>query len=298
MNRCPIRGRTASLLLAWLILPFLSPSLASGRPLLAQAAGQANSSQLQRQAKQQFESGNVNRAIQIWTILISRGMDVVPSLYNRAQAYLLLEQYGLALRDIQKIEELQRPAVTSNVQVLKGIALHETGDLQGALAAFNVAEKLDQNPLTYANRAAVLIKLNRLPQARADLAAAVARDPSRANLYNQAVVERRMGNNEACIRITTRLAAGQPGFFPAYTLRGICHYQNKSHEAALADLLRSNKLDPNQPDVYLHLGLSLIALNRAREANQFLLRAADLYLGQRDQEQYAKVMNIISGLGP
>jgi len=292
------RRWTAPLLLAGLIVPLLSPPDASALPLLAQVVGQAGSRQLQQQAKQQFQSGNVNRAIQIWTILISRGMDVVPSLYNRAQAYLLLEQYSLALRDIQKIEELQRPAVTSNVQVLKGIALHETGDLQGALAAFNVAEKLDQNPLTYANRAAVLIKLNRLAQARADLAAAVARDPSRANLYNQAVVERRMGNNEACIRITTRLAAGQPGFFPAYTLRGICHYQNKNYEAALADLLRSNKLDPTQPDVYLHLGLSMIALDRAKEANQFLLRAADLYLAQRDQEQYAKVMNLISGLGP
>jgi tetratricopeptide (TPR) repeat protein len=255
---------------------------------------QAPQQSFRLEADREFQRGNVNRAIQIWSQLILQGQDVEASLYNRIQAYLVIRQFPLALADLNSLERIQRPQINSNTYLLRGITLNELHDFPGALKNFNLALGQDRNPLVYANRAITYQNNGRLDLAEADLNQAVLSEASPASLYNLAAIQRQLGHYKQCLLNLNRAIGLNGGFPPAYSLRGICHYYLGAYNLAMGDLLRANALDPGQPESYHYLGLSLAALKRPNEANQFLLKAADLYLGQNDQIRYQQLMQLLT----
>jgi tetratricopeptide (TPR) repeat protein len=257
---------------------------------LAQASHQA----LRLEADRQFQQGNVNRAIQIWSQLILEGQEVEASLYNRIQAYLVIRQFPLALADLNALGRIQRPHVKSNTYLLRGITLNELRNYPEALNNFNLALSQDRNPLVFANRAIVYQNSGHLDLAEADLKQAVLIETSPTSLYNLAAIQRQRGQYKECLLNLNKALGLNGGFPPAYTLRGVCQYYLGSYDLAIGDFLRANSIDPGQPESYHYLGLSLAALKRPQEANQFLLKAADLYLGQNNQNRYQEVMQLLT----
>jgi tetratricopeptide (TPR) repeat protein len=250
------------------------------------------------QAYQAFQSGRVNEAIAIWTTLIDSGQDVNGSLYNRAQAYIVIRQYALALADLNQLEVLQRPTVNASIFTLKGIAHNELRDPAAALRDFSLSLKIQPTSLAYANRALVYQSQGKLPQAEQDLQTAVKLDPTHTNIFNLASVQRSRGNTKACIANTSTLISFNPvAFFPAYTLRGVCHYLAGNHDLSLADLLKSTSLDRSQPQAFRYIGLNLLAMGNKAEARQALLKSADLYMAASDQKAYQEVMQDIARSG-
>lgn len=260
---------------------------------VAQASHQA----LRVEADRQFEQGQINRAIQLWSQLIIQGQDIAASLYNRAQAYLVLRQFSLAMADLDTLEKIQRPQVKPETYLLRGIAFNELHDFPQALHNFNLALGLNRNSMGFANRALAYQNHGRLDLAKADLQQAVLIEASPTNLYNLAAIQRQLGQAKPCLSNLNKAIELNPGFAPAYTLRGICHYWLGDHKLAITDFLRANTIDPNQPESYHYLGLALAALQRPKEANQFLLKAADLYLAQNNQILYQQVMRLLTKSG-
>jgi len=270
---------------------------ASTSPAPAAGSG-ASTTALRRLADQRFAAGAINGAIQIWSTLIAENRDLEPCLYNRAQAYLILAQLPLAQLDLDRLVILQRQRPNSSTFLLRGILNNELGNPTQALVDFDRALKIDANPLVYANRALAYQRKGQLDRAEADLQLAVRQDPSASNLHNLAVVQRQLGRLEACISNASLVLRAKPTFAPAYTVRGLCLYGLRRYQEAIADFLRSTTINPAQAEAQHYLGLSMVALGRAAEANPVLLRAADLYLAERNQQGYQAVMQQLASPSP
>jgi tetratricopeptide (TPR) repeat protein len=291
-------GSAAALAAPLLVSPG-SSSAAPGSTTPAPSADSGGSTTALRQlADQRFAAGAINGAIQIWSGLIAANRDLEPCLYNRAQAYLILAQLPLAQLDLDRLVILQRQRPSSSTFLLRGILNNELGNPNQALADFERALKIDANPLVYANRALAYQRMGQLDRAEADLQLAVRQDPSASNLHNLAVVQRQLGRPEACINNASLVIRAKPTFAPAYTVRGLCLYELRRYPEAIADFLRSTTINPVQAEAHHYLGLSMVALGRAAEANPVLLRAADLYLAERNQQGYQAVMQQLASPSP
>ena len=269
-------------------LLLLSSLLGMTRPARAEAAP------LAIQAQQAFNSGNINAAIALWSQMISAGQDVQDGLYNRAQAFMVLHQFPLALNDLNQLEVLQKPKVRSYTFLLRGIVLNEMQNYNSALQDFNHAEQIDNNRLVFTTRAVAYQRTGQFAHAERDLLRAVRVDPSQANIHNLAAIQLSLGKFSDCVNHSSRVVAAYRTFYPAYTVRGICFFRLGRMENAVADFLRSTSLNPEQADASQYLGLALISLGKPDQARPFLLRAADLSLGQNDQVRYQEVMKILS----
>lgn len=298
-----LRGRRwlPSLLLLALLTPAAGLQASGSKAHAADAAAgrsillaQASLNPLAIQAQQAFNSGNINAAIALWSQLINSGQEVQDSLYNRAQAFLVLRQFPLALNDLNQLEEMQRPSVRSMTFLLRGIVFNEMQNYAAALRDYNLAQKIDNNRLVYANRAVTYQRTGQFAKAETDLLQAIRTDPSQSNIHNLAAIQLSLNKYAECAANATRALASNKTFYPAYTVRGICLYNLGRLEPAVADFLRTTTLNPAQADASHYLGLSLIALGKPDQARNLLLRAADLYLSQNDQVRYQEVMKILS----
>ena len=202
-----------------------------------------------------------------------------------------------AVCDLNQLQKLQQPAVRSNTLVLRGIVHNETGNYQQALADFDQALAIDRNPLVFSNRAIAYQRTGQLAKAEADLQAAVKANSSQSNVYNLGAIQRLLNRYDLCIENAGKVIAANVTFAPAYTLRGMCLYSLGRYEPAIAELLRGTTINRFQPDAYHYLGLSMMALKKSDQANQALLKAADLYLSQGDQQKYQEIMRLLASPG-
>ena len=272
-------------------LALLSP--AWSQEVSPQGASSANRSPAEAAAAS-FNGGQYNEAIAGWTSMINKGDQVKTALLNRAKAYLVIQQPLLAIEDLNSLEKTAAPNEKSTLLVLKAVAFSSLGRKDESLRAFNQAEALDRNPYVYINRATVYQDMGDLDSARADLQKAIAMQPSRANYFNLAVLERRSANYKACIEILTAILKQDNSFVPAYAQRGICLASDGRQLEAIQDLLKAVTLDPALADAYLQLGKSMLSQGKAEAAKSYFLKAADLYLSQGKTSSYQAAMKLIS----
>ena len=130
-----------------------------------------------------FQSGNINRAIQVWTRLIVQNNLKEQSLYNRAQAYLVIRQFQLANSDLDLLLSSRLSSVSrSSVLILRGIVFSEQGNLPAALQELNASLSLEPSAGGLSNRAVVYLKQKKYKLAEADLRQAIKSDSSQSNL--------------------------------------------------------------------------------------------------------------------
>ena len=241
-----------------------------------------------------FNAGQYNEAIAGWTNMINKGDQVKVALLNRAKAYLVINQPLLAIDDLDKLEKTAGRNEKSTLLVLKAVAYSSLGQKENSLKAFNEAEALDRNPYVYINRATVYQDLGNLDEARKDIQKAISMQPTRANYFNLAVLERKSGNYKPCVEILTTILGQDNSFVPAYAQRGICLASDSRHQEAIQDLLKAITLDPTLADAYLQLGKSMLALGKPEAAKSYLLKSADLYLAQGKTVAYQAAMKLVS----
>ena len=258
-----------------------------------QGASSANRSPAEAAAAS-FNGGQYNEAIAGWTSMINKGDQVKTALLNRAKAYLVIQQPLLAIEDLNSLEKTAAPNDKSTLLVLKAVAFSSLGQKEESLRAFNQAEALDRNPYVYINRATVYQDMGDLDSARLDLQKAIAMQPSRANYFNLAVLERRSANYKACIEILTAILKLDNSFVPAYSQRGICLASDGRHLEAIQDLLKAVTLDPALADAFFQLGKSMLSLGKPEAAKSYFLKAADLYLSQGKTASYQAAMKLVS----
>lgn len=243
-----------------------------------------------------FNSGNYNEAIATWTSLIAKAGQAKDALLNRAKAYLVIRQPLLAVADLEKLEKTAGRNEKSMVLMLKAVAYSDLGNKEEALRFFAEAEAIDQNPYVYINRASVYQSMGNLEAARSDIQKAVFIQPTRANFFNLAVLERRSGNFGVCVNILSTILNGDTSFAPAYAQRGICLASEGKHQEAIKDLLKAITLEPSIADAYFQMGKSMNALGKKDGAKSYLLKSADIYLAQGKIVEYQSAMKLVAAL--
>jgi tetratricopeptide (TPR) repeat protein len=246
--------------------------------------------------EQNFQQGNMTRAIQQWSRDIKNGNNIVDNLFNRSQAYILLKQYQFALEDVNQIIQIQGKNTPSQVFVVKGIALSELNQLQEAIQSFNTAEKLDSSPGIYNNRALAYQKLGQLNKALEDLTKSVQLLPTPVARLNLANLRIQLKQFQQVVDEMNQLIATDKTFFPAYLTRGIAYYNLGQYETAVRDFVVTLKIWPDQPEAYYYAGLSFAKLNRQEDASQNLIRSADLYLQRNQSNEYHQVLKKMNEL--
>jgi len=245
-------------------------------------------------AASNFEAGNYNEAIATWTSMIGKGLNPSEARLNRAKAYLVIRQPLLAISDLESLERTAKKNEKSTLIVLKAVAYGNLGNKKESLRFFNEAEAIDQNPYVYINRASLYQEIGNLAGARNDIEKAIAIQPTRANFFNLAVLERRSGRYPECINVLTSILKQDSSFAPAYTQRGICLANIGKHQEAIKDLLKSLTIDPSSADAYFQMGKSMLAIGKGEGAKPYLLKSADIYLSQGKAQSYQDAMTLIA----
>lgn len=248
-------------------------------------------------AHESFQSGNLTRAVQQWTQAIRANEDVVRSLFNRSQAFVMLNQYDFALRDINQVIDLEGPNTGADVFLIQGIILSNLDRLPEALDSFQQAESRQPSDLIYSNRALVYQRAEDYPAALVDMERAIELAPTPVNQLNLANLHVQMGEHERAIARLNQLLESDDTFFPAYLARGIAFHNLGEHQSALQDFLYTLTIAPNQPEARYYSGLSLATLGHQEEAAQSLIAAADLYLAQNQSDSYHQVLEKMAELG-
>lgn len=247
-------------------------------------------------AEEHFRRGSITRAIQIWSSDIKNGKEMIKSLYNRSQAYIVLKQYDAALQDLNQLIKLQGVNTPTQVYIIRGIALSEIGRLDEAIADFDQAEKLEPSYLVYSNRGLAYQRSQQYQKALADLLKSVQLSPTPIAKLNLANVRIQLGQFAEVLTEMNQILEKEKTFFPAYLVRSIANYNLGKYEAAIQDCLFTLKILPDQPEAYYYAGLSFAKLNRKEDAAQNLVRAADLYLRQNQANNYRQVLEKMSEL--
>jgi len=273
------------------LLPSINGSNAESQNPSAPAANTSNTN-----PEDQFKKGNITAAIQLWSRDIKNGKEVAKSLYNRSQAYILLKQYDIALRDLNQLIAMQGVTTPSQVYIVRGIAFNELNRLAEAIEDFNQAEKLTPSALVYTNRGLAYQRLGQLTKAIEDFNKAVKISPIPINKLNLANVQIQLGQFNEVVNTMSKLISEEQSFFPAYLVRSIAYYNLGQYEASIRDCVFSLKLSPDQPDAYYYAGLSFAKLNQKEDASQNLVKSADLYLRQNQSNNYQQVLQKMSEL--
>lgn len=247
-------------------------------------------------AAENFQRGNLTRAIQQWGQDIKQGSNVMPALLNRSQAYILLKQYDFAVQDLNQLIQIQGRNTPAEAFLIRGIALSELNRLPEAIQSFDQAEKLQPSPLVYNNRALAYERAGQLPQALTDLSKAVQMAPTPVSRLNLANIRIQMGQFKQVVEEMDQLVIKEKSFFPAYLTRGIAYYNLTQYENAIRDFILSLQILPDQPEAYYYAGLSFAKLNRKEDAIQNLIRSADLYLQQNQSSHYRRVLEKMNEL--
>jgi len=166
-----------------------------------------------------------------------------------------------------------------------------------ALKDLDLAWAKGRDPLALSNKVVVLKTMGRGLEAY-ELSKQVALiDPSAANYYNLALIHRDNKQFDACRQLTGIIFQNNPSNAPNYSLRGICGFEQQQYKIALADLLRSNAIAPEQAETYVYIGKSLMKLGKLDEGTNWILRGSSLYLRQSKIVEYEKALKAASERG-
>ena len=244
-------------------------------------------------ARKLFDTGDTIAAIEQWNRLLLKQPDHQAALLNRAQAYLVLQQHALALADLNALSAVGTGPLFADVLVLKGVAEAALGRQGIALQYFNQAWSKGKSFVALANKAMLLKTMGRTLEASELFKQLVLLEPTVANLYNLAVMQKDDKSYELCRDTASLVLRSNSAHAPSYALRGTCAYYQKFDEAALADLLRSHALAPDQAETHLTIAKILMRRGKREEGLNWMLKAASLYLQQGKVFDYQQVLQLV-----
>lgn len=245
----------------------------------------------QDEARIQFENGDLIGAIETWNRQLIEKPGLISAQFNRALAYIVLGEYEMALKDLdQLIATSPERQSRSSIGLLRGVALASMGKHLQAVQEFDQAWKIGKNPSALANKAMSINSLGQTKKAYELMKQVVVIDPTTANYYKQATLEKELGQYEACIKSLNTIIQSEKMNAPAYALRGRCRSGLKQNESAMADLLRSQSLAASDPETLMTIGTLLRQSGKDDEALKWILKAASIYLSQHKRADYEEAL--------
>jgi tetratricopeptide (TPR) repeat protein len=168
----------------------------------------------------------------------------------------------------------QSPGVRLNL----GVALAATGDLEGAIAAYEEAIHLKPDYATaYYNRGNAYRLLGRREQALADYTKAIELRPDHTSAwYNRGNAYRLLGQKDRALADYTRAVALNPGYAKAWCNRGVVYAALGQNDRAIADYTKAIELEPGNATTWYDRGNSRAALGQREMAVADLTKALEL----------------------
>lgn len=139
----------------------------------------------------------------------------------------------------------------------QGITLHNQGDYQGAIAAYNQAIEVEPNNANaYISRGNTRRKLGDYQKAIADYDWSIQINPYRANtFYNRGIVRAESGDYQGAITDFDRAIEIKSNYASAYVNRGMIRYELEDFQGAIADYNRAIDIDDKEADAYENRGI-------------------------------------------
>ena len=136
------------------------------------------------------------KAIEYFTIVLKEEKEHKGALDKRAKAFAGLKSYDLAIKDSEKLVQLE--ADNAESQANHALILYLMGNKEEAIRFFNAAVKLEpNNPYRYSSRAFVKERMGDLKGALADYDRAINLDPEDSISYNnKGLIEEKLGRKE------------------------------------------------------------------------------------------------------
>jgi predicted O-linked N-acetylglucosamine transferase (SPINDLY family) len=249
----------------------------STSPDVAQSAPSLESpDELFREAQNLHQTGQFEKAIELYTVCLERAPDRAEAFYKRANALNSLGRPEPALEDYDR-------AITMNPSYAyalcnRGSVLERLGRREEALASYDRAIDLDpEDSLTHYNRGSVLKDLKRYAEALTSYESAIALNGNFAEAYvNRGNVLQELRRHEVAIDSFERALALNPTIAQAFQGRGICLHILKRLQPALADYNKAIALKPDLAEAFLNRGNLLAELDRHAEATTDYQKASEL----------------------
>lgn len=206
-------------------------------------------------AKQLYETGNQAVAASNFTVAIERYTQAialhpwVPEFYfNRAVAYRGTRRFDLAIRDFEKVIELNpKLPMPAWVELYLGLGTvyQENAEYTRAIDNLDKALRLDpSNAKIFLNRGNTYFFLKNYDQALADINKSLELEEIPLGHYSRAKVLETMGESDKAIAAYTKAIEQNPQFAEAHSNRGLLFQKKRSLELALKDFTRAISIDP------------------------------------------------------
>jgi tetratricopeptide (TPR) repeat protein len=140
----------------------------------------------------------------------------------------------------------------------RGVIRKDKGDLDSALADYNEAIRLDpNNTLPYNNRGNTRKDKGDLDGALADYSEAIRLDPNNALFYfNRGIIRRDKGDLDGALADYNEAIRLNPQYAYAYNHRGWVRNEQGDLDGAIADFSEAVRLNPNYTESYCNRGLA------------------------------------------
>jgi predicted O-linked N-acetylglucosamine transferase (SPINDLY family) len=193
-----------------------------------------------------LQGGELERAIQLYDVVIVRRRDHAEAYYKRANALNGLGRWEMALSDYDQATALN-PGY-ANAFCNRGATLERLGRWDEALASYNRAVALNpDDSLAYFNRGSVLKELKRFGEALAGYERAIALKNDHVEAYiNRGHILRHLCRYEAAVASYDKAIELKPVYAEAFQGRAFCLLNLKRIEAAIANLNQSLALKADQ----------------------------------------------------
>jgi predicted O-linked N-acetylglucosamine transferase (SPINDLY family) len=227
------------------------------------------------------QSGQLERAAQLYAILIASEPENAETYYKRGNALHGLGQWDAALADYDRavLLDLKHAKAFCN----RGAVLEKLGRLDDALGSYDRA--IDLNPedaLTFYNRGSVLKAQNRLDEALVSYERAIAHRPNYPEAYiNRGHVLNQLQRPKDAVLSYDAAIGLNPMFAEAFHGRGMSLASCRQYDAALSSYDEAIALNPSLAEAFKGRGVALASLNRFEEAVSSYDQATALNASQK-----------------
>ena len=206
------------------------------------------------QAQNLLQHGQLEKAIELYGVVIERSPERAESYYNRANAWNRLARLEAAVADYDKAIALNPSHAHAFCN--RGSVLERLGWREESLASYDRAIALDpEDPLAHYNRGSVLKAMRRFEEALASYQTAISLRYDYADAHvNRGNVLEDLGRHEEAVRSFDRAIELGAIHAEAFLGRGVSLHMLRRFEEAAASYDKAIELKPHYAGAYLNLG--------------------------------------------